>query len=83
MTTIGAHLRKTHHRGFPGGQRHPWVAIVDGFEISGASFSTREDAVAFAMRVAAYQKESTDVETVREGQDGRRRRPGALRKRKR
>lgn len=59
MTTIGAKRRST--------ERDSWIATVDGAEIQGFYFNAKIDALAFAKRVAEYEKGSQNVETICEG----------------
>ena len=59
MATIGAKRHRDSRRGW----RIGWLAMVDGAEIQGVKFATREEAIAYAMRVAEYEKGSQHVET--------------------
>jgi hypothetical protein len=62
MTEVGA--RRKYYRGF---WRMSWVAVVNGQEIQNVRFRTREEAIAYAMRVRDYQNYNKqgmkDVET--------------------
>jgi hypothetical protein len=51
MTTIGAR-RQGDSRGF---WRVGWIPIVNGTEIKSVKFATKEEAIAYAKRVAKYQ----------------------------
>jgi len=52
MTAVGA-TRAKDKRGF---WHMAWVAVVNGAEIQGVRFSTKEEAIAYAERVAEYEK---------------------------
>jgi len=54
MTTVGA-TRARDSRGY---WRISWLAVVNGEEIQGVKFATREEAIEYAKRVAAYQNET-------------------------
>jgi len=53
VITIGAKRHGDSRRGW----RIGWLATVNGAEIQGVKFATREEAIAYATRVSEYEKQ--------------------------
>ena len=58
MITIDARHHGDTRRGL---WRVGWVALVRGSEIQGVKFATREEAIAYARRVAEYQSQGAAI----------------------